>query len=141
VNFGKFLAAGLLVALAAHDDEILGTGQCAQVAGDAQCLVGVGMIVQARGSAKALGYLRPLQRILFGVDVLRVLVAEGDLQPRAEDRREDAMRTYLSKLSPTARMALAIPLLMVAYPVVMIVLPCVVRAIVPNVVRSVLSLM
>jgi hypothetical protein len=30
---------------------------------------------------------------------------------------------------------------MVAYPVVMIVLPCVVRAIVPNVVRSVLSLM
>jgi hypothetical protein len=54
---------------------------------------------------------------------------------------EDAMRTYLSKLSPTARMALAIPLLMVAYPVVMIVLPCVVRAIVPNVVRSVLSLM
>jgi hypothetical protein len=38
-------------------------------------------------------------------------------------------------------MALAIPLLLMAYPVVMVLLPAVLRAMVPDVVRSVLSLM
>ena len=50
------------------------------------------------------------------------------------------MRAYLAKLSPRARMLLALPLIAITYPVVMIVLPAVVRAIVPDVVRSVLSL-
>jgi hypothetical protein len=50
------------------------------------------------------------------------------------------MRAYLAKLSPKARMLLALPLLAMAYPVVMIVLPAIVHAIVPDVVRSVLKL-
>ena len=51
------------------------------------------------------------------------------------------MRTYLAKLGPTARMALAIPLLGIGYLVAMNVLPAVFRAVVPQAVQSVLSLM
>ncbi len=50
------------------------------------------------------------------------------------------MRAFLAKLPPKARMLLALPLLAIAYPVVMIVLPAIVHAIVPDVVRSVLKL-
>lgn len=54
--------------------------------------------------------------------------------------QEDAMRAYLAKLPPKAQMLLAIPLIAIAYPVVMILVPAIVRAIVPDVVRTVLSL-
>jgi hypothetical protein len=50
------------------------------------------------------------------------------------------MRAFIAKLTPKARLLLALPLIAIAYPVVMIVLPAVIRAIVPDVVRSVLSL-
>ncbi|MHB8218038.1 MAG: hypothetical protein ACYDDS_18345 [Candidatus Sulfotelmatobacter sp.] len=50
------------------------------------------------------------------------------------------MRAYLNKLTPKARMLLAVPIVAIAYPVIMILLPAIVRAIVPDVVRSVLSL-
>ena len=50
------------------------------------------------------------------------------------------MRAYLENLTPKARMLLAIPIIVVAYPVVMILVPAIVRALVPDVVRSVLSL-
>jgi hypothetical protein len=50
------------------------------------------------------------------------------------------MRAYLAKLTPNTRMLLALPLLVLAYPVVMIVVPALVRAIMPEAVRSVLSL-
>jgi len=50
------------------------------------------------------------------------------------------MRAYLDKLPPKAKMLLAVPLLVLAYPVVMILLPAAIHALVPNVVRSVLSL-
>ena len=50
------------------------------------------------------------------------------------------MRAHLAKLSPKVRMLLALPLIAISYPVVVILLPAVIRAIVPDVVRSVLSL-
>ena len=50
------------------------------------------------------------------------------------------MRSYLDKLTPKARMLLALPLIGIAYPLLMIVLPAVIHAIVPDVVRSVLRL-
>ncbi len=50
------------------------------------------------------------------------------------------MRVYLAKLPSKARMLLAIPLFLMAYPVVMILIPALFRAMVPQVVRSVLSL-
>ena len=50
------------------------------------------------------------------------------------------MRAYLAKMTPKARLLLALPLIAIAYPVVMILLPAIIRAIVPDVVRSVLSL-
>jgi hypothetical protein len=53
---------------------------------------------------------------------------------------EDDMRAYFTNLTPKARMLLALPLIAIAYPLVMIVLPAIVRAVVPDVVRSVLSL-
>jgi hypothetical protein len=50
------------------------------------------------------------------------------------------MRAYFTNLTPKARMLLALPLIAIAYPVIMILLPAIIRAIVPDVVRSVLSL-
>jgi hypothetical protein len=50
------------------------------------------------------------------------------------------MRTYLANLTPKARMLLAVPILAIAYPVFMILVPALIRAVIPDVVRSVLSL-
>jgi hypothetical protein len=50
------------------------------------------------------------------------------------------MRARLAKLSSKTRILLALPLLVLAYPVVMILLPDLLRALVPDAVRTVLSL-
>lgn len=50
------------------------------------------------------------------------------------------MRAYLANLTPTAKLLLALPILAVAYPVVTIIVPDIIRAALPEVVRSVLSL-
>jgi hypothetical protein len=54
--------------------------------------------------------------------------------------QEVAMRAYLAKLTPKTRMLLALPLIAIAYSVVTLLLPAIIRAVVPDVVRSVLSL-
>jgi hypothetical protein len=51
------------------------------------------------------------------------------------------MRSYLAKLTPTTRILLAVPVVVIAYSVVTIVIPALMRAMVPEVVRSVLQLM
>lgn len=50
------------------------------------------------------------------------------------------MQAYLAKLTPKARMLLTVPAVVIAYMIVMIVVPAVFHAVVPEVVRSVLSL-
>jgi hypothetical protein len=50
------------------------------------------------------------------------------------------MRAYLANLTPKARVLLAVPVLAIAYPVIMILVPAVIRAVIPDVVRTVLSL-
>lgn len=50
------------------------------------------------------------------------------------------MQAYLAKLTPKTRMLLVLPLVAIVYAVVMIVLPAIIHAMVPDVVRSVLSL-
>ncbi|HZW81759.1 MAG TPA: hypothetical protein VFF50_14895 [Candidatus Deferrimicrobiaceae bacterium] len=51
------------------------------------------------------------------------------------------MPAYLAKLTPRARMLLLLPLVVLAYPVVMILVPAIIHAMVPDVVRSVLSML
>ncbi len=51
------------------------------------------------------------------------------------------MRAYLANLTPRGRMLLAVPALAIAYVVVTIVVPAAIRAVVPDLVRSLLSLM
>ena len=51
------------------------------------------------------------------------------------------MQGYFAKLTPKARMLVMLPLIVLAYPVVTIVMPAIIHAIVPDVVRSVLSLL
>ncbi len=51
------------------------------------------------------------------------------------------MRAYLAKLSPTVRMLLVLPLILLAYPAVTMLLPALLRAMVPEVVRSIWRLM
>jgi hypothetical protein len=50
------------------------------------------------------------------------------------------MRAYLANLTPKALMLLAVPVIAIAYPVVTVVVPAAVRAMVPEVVRTVLRL-
>ncbi len=51
------------------------------------------------------------------------------------------MRAYLAKMPPRAFMVLTITALAIAYPLVTIVLPAVVRALLPEAVRSVLHML
>jgi hypothetical protein len=50
------------------------------------------------------------------------------------------MRAYLANLTPKIRMLLAVPAVAIAYVIVTMVVPAVVHATVPEVVRSVLRL-
>jgi hypothetical protein len=50
------------------------------------------------------------------------------------------MRSYLANLNSRTAMLLAVPLLAIAYSIVTMVLPAIVRAMIPDVVRSVLNL-
>jgi hypothetical protein len=52
---------------------------------------------------------------------------------------EDAMRAYINNLPTRTWLLLVIPFVMLAYPVVRIAIPVVLHAVVPDVVRSVLS--
>lgn len=49
------------------------------------------------------------------------------------------MKAYFNNLSTGTWLLLVVPAIVVAYPVVTIVVPCVVRSVVPEVVRTVLS--
>ncbi|MFZ0538504.1 MAG: hypothetical protein WA261_04560 [Candidatus Sulfotelmatobacter sp.] len=51
------------------------------------------------------------------------------------------MQGYLAKLTPKTRMLVMLPLIVIAYPVVTILVPAIIHAIIPDVVRSVLSLL
>jgi hypothetical protein len=51
------------------------------------------------------------------------------------------MKTYFNNLSSTTWALLAIPLVAVAYPVVTIVVPALLRAVVPESVRAILSML
>jgi len=51
------------------------------------------------------------------------------------------MRAYLARLTPKVKLLLAVPLVVIAYPLVTLVAPAVIHALVPEVVRSVLSLL
>ncbi len=51
------------------------------------------------------------------------------------------MRAYLANLKPKSLMLLAVPVVAIAYPLVTIVVPAVIRAVVPDVVRTVLHLL
>jgi hypothetical protein len=50
------------------------------------------------------------------------------------------MKNYFTKLSPGVCALLTLPVAMIAYSVVMVVVPLVVQAVVPEVVRTVLHL-
>ena len=50
------------------------------------------------------------------------------------------MRSYLANLNTRTAMLVTLPILAIAYPIVTIVVPAIVRAVIPDVVRSVLSL-
>jgi hypothetical protein len=87
---------------------------------------------KAKLNAAAHSRLRP------SIDGIR----QGTFSPVAPYlNQEDVMRAYLSKLSPATRILLAVPLIAIAYSIVMIVIPAAIHAAVPNVVRSVLRLM
>ena len=54
---------------------------------------------------------------------------------------EDVVKAYLANLPPKIWMLLTLSAVVIAYPVVMVVLPAIIRAMVPEAVRSILSLL
>jgi hypothetical protein len=54
--------------------------------------------------------------------------------------REDVMKSYFTNLPTRTWVLLVVPAVVIAYPVVRIVVPAVLHAVVPEVVRSVLSM-
>jgi hypothetical protein len=54
---------------------------------------------------------------------------------------KDVMKAYLANLPPKIRMLLTLSAVVIAYPVVMVVLPAIIQAVVPETVRSILSLL
>jgi hypothetical protein len=54
--------------------------------------------------------------------------------------REDVMKTYFANLPMKIWLLIAVPAVLIAYPVTCIVVPAVLHAVVPEVVRSVLSM-
>jgi hypothetical protein len=88
-EIGEFFSARFLVTLARDHNQVLRTRQCTQVAGDAHGLVGIWIDVQPGRSAVALGHSWPLQRILLGIDLFRILVAEGDFQSLQQVNQEN----------------------------------------------------
>ena len=50
------------------------------------------------------------------------------------------MKAYFTNLTPKAWVLLSVPLVAIGYPVVTVVVPAMVKAVVPEVVRQVLSL-
>jgi len=75
---GEDFAARGVVAFPTDYDEIFGAGEGAEVAADAERFAGFGMIVEAGRAAIAFGNHGAFEGILLGVDVFRVLRAEGD---------------------------------------------------------------
>ena len=51
------------------------------------------------------------------------------------------MKAYLANLQPKIWMLLTLSAVVIAYPVVRVVLPAIIRAVVPETVRSILSLL
>src|SRR3990172_7952393 len=92
---GEHLAAALVVAGPADDDQILRAGQRAEVAGDAEGFAGFGIVVEAGGAAVALGHHGPLLRVLLGVAGARALVAEGAPQAREQVNQEQPLECLL----------------------------------------------
>ena len=76
-ELGQLLAPGLGVADAGDHNQLLRAGNGAEVATDAQGFVGVGVLVEPGSATVTLGDLRPLRRVLLGVDILRMLVPKG----------------------------------------------------------------
>jgi hypothetical protein len=70
---------------------------------------------------------------MIGRELFRPLIRTSE--------QEDVMRDYFANLKPTTRMLLAIPAVVLAYVLVTMVVPAVVHAAVPEVVRSILRLM
>ena len=88
----QLLAARDRIALAADDDQLLGTSQSAEIAGDAQSLVCLGIDVETRSAAKALGNLRSLKRILLGVSLLWRLRAKSYAESLQKIQEREAVK-------------------------------------------------
>src|SRR5579863_6802683 len=59
-------------------------------------------------------------------------------RPSVSNPRESVMKAYFTNLSARAWLLLVVPAVVLAYPVAQIVVPAVLHAVVPEVVRSVL---
>jgi hypothetical protein len=60
--------------------------------------------------------------------------------PSVFSRREDVMKAYFTNLPTRVWLLLVVPAVVIAYPLVRIVIPAVVHAVVPEAVRTVLSM-
>src|SRR6266700_8314146 len=74
----QHFSAGGIVSRPSDDDKIFRARQRAQIAADTKRFAGFRIVIQARRAAVPLGDHGPLEGILFGDDLLRILHPEGD---------------------------------------------------------------
>ena len=75
---GELFSACIWIAFAAHHNQMFGTCQRAQVARNTKGFVGIGINVKPRRATVAFGNLGPFQGVLLRIDLVWILVAEGD---------------------------------------------------------------
>ena len=92
-----FPASGI-IAKPAHDDQILGTSESAEVAGDTQRFARLWIHVQARRTSVTFGDHGALQRILLGVNILGRLITERQPHPLEQIHEEEATQKVFHRI-------------------------------------------
>jgi hypothetical protein len=82
-----------------------------------------------------------LAQTLINADSSRTVSPELFYSPSRITQQEMSMKAYLSQLSPLAWVGVSIPLLVLAHTVFIVVVPAVIRAVVPDTVRAVLHIL
>jgi hypothetical protein len=91
---GQHLVFGLRVAFTANDDQLLGTGYGAQIAGYAERLSVIGIDVQTRSAPVPFSDFGALGRILFGIDFARLLLPESHPETGDEIQKQQLTNPF-----------------------------------------------
>jgi hypothetical protein len=102
----ELFATRLLIAFTGNNDEVFGTSHRAQITGNAERLVGIRIDVQPRRAPVTFSNLWTLERILLGVDLFGILIAERYAESLNQVYQEHLPQNvvdshYLARITPS----------------------------------------